>query len=263
MTTLPYRFEKSPRNWLVLAAVSVLLASCAGIQANTNQRLADDSWVPVATTALSTELTNEEVLIKGLSVDVASGADGTPLPPPNKAVGDKWPPEVKRFIDGMLQIFVRGERPPISTHEIETMLGVKLTPLSFNSLGVAASYRISGSDLLNPLSAKKLAEYRVGSLKKDGRRFHAFEFPIDPTRYCVSPYDFAIYTGNKYSPEVPVHGFRPPDRHWPLAYEWGMFDRTSSGRYLPSGGPFIALITSKTCIVLFRAHTNTIEGAQP
>ena len=192
------------------------------------------------------------------------GADGTPLPPPNKAVGDKWPPEVKRFIDGMLLLFGNAERPPLSTQEIESTLGVTLVPESLIRYRVDASYVVSGSDLLNPISVRQgLSVYTVGSLKKDGRRFHTFDFPIDARRYCVSPYDFAVYTGNLYRPEMPVHGFRPPDQSWPLAYEWGMFNRTSSGRYLADRKPAVDLITSDTCILKFRAQTNTLEETHP
>jgi len=192
------------------------------------------------------------------------GADGTPLPPPNKAVGDKWPPEVKRFIDGMLLLFGKGERPSLSTQEIESTLGVTLVPESLIRYQVDVSYAVSGSELLSPFSVRqRLSGYRIGMLRKDGRRFHTLDFSIDPQRYCVSPYDFAVYTGNRYSPEIPVHGFRSPDRAWPLAYEWGMFNRTSSMRYWTDQKPGVSLLTSNTCILVFRAHTFTTEETHP
>lgn len=187
------------------------------------------------------------------------GPLGSPLPPQNKAVGEEWPVEVKRFIDHLVQLFGKHQRATLTTHEIESALGVRLTRKSLNQSKVDAIYEISGSDLLWPERRARDAEYRVGTKKKDGRRFHVFEFPIDVVRFCVNPYHFAIYTGTEYTPEMPVHGFRPPDRDWPMAYEWGMFNRNSDGRFMPGKGVRIALITNDSCIFKFIAMTNTLE----
>jgi hypothetical protein len=187
------------------------------------------------------------------------GPSGSALPAQNKVVGEKWPAQVKHFIDQLVLLFGRHQRAELTTQEIESALGVKLTRQPYNKSRVDATYEISGSDLLWPERFAGAAEYRVGAKKKDGRRFHVFEFPIDAARFCVNPYDFAIYTGTEYMPEMPVHGFRPPDRAWPMAYEWGMFDRNSDGRFIPGKGSTIALITSKNCILKFRAKTNTFE----
>ena len=53
-----------------------------------------------------------------------TGPPGSPLPPQNKAVGDKWPPEVREFVDVFTTRFARGQ--PIPTNEqIEQWLHVR------------------------------------------------------------------------------------------------------------------------------------------
>jgi hypothetical protein len=200
------------------------------------------------------------------------GPDETPLPPQNKAVGEKWPSELRHFIDGLLQLFGGYQRATLTNEEIEKTLGVKLTKKEyFPWTGVDAAYDISGSVFLWEKRYSGAAEYRIGKVKEDGMRFLTLEFPMEAKKYCVSPYDFAIYTGNKYWPEMPVHGFVPPDRPWPPAYEWGMFKRSSGGRFNAVGkenpnfvkNESINLITSNECIINFRANTNITEEIKP
>lgn len=252
--TYPYAFAC---HLLVLATLVSPLGACVAPKATGNP----SAQIPLAKQASSAA--QQPLAPDPLEqAKFEPGPIGTPLPPPTKAVGNKWPPEVKRFIDGLIELFGQHERPSLSLRQIETTLGVTLTPQPFTWQMVDASYRISGSELLNPLANPGLSEYRVGTKKKDGLRFHAFEFSLDPQRFCVSPYDLAIYTGNKYMPDPPLHGW-PPGPLYPPTYEWGMFDRTITGRYNGQPKPGIALITTDKCILKFRAFTNTLEEIQP
>ena len=67
------------------------------------------------------------LLCSVLAACATQGKPGTPLPPPNKEVGKKWPPEVREFVDVMLTMFVDGKPTP-SDEEVERALKATFVP---------------------------------------------------------------------------------------------------------------------------------------
>ena len=127
------------------------------------------------------------------------GKPGTLLPAPNKEIGKKWPPEVQEFIDAMLTVFVDG-RPTPSEAELEQALKVKLVGSGHSLLtGVTVEKRIQSW----PLNSKGWSLYRQSAPDPDGRQYVTVDLEVDTQRYCINPYDFAIYTGYRF---MPVNG---------------------------------------------------------
>ena len=143
------------------------------------------------------------------NVNLGLGQDGEPLPPPNKDIARHWPPEIKQLVDDMLELFSRQERESLSAEQIEQKLKIKLerTPLKTDQGGVTANYNITQSIWLtlraDPPDTRSLGVYWFIEHKKTGKTHHHLELALDRDRYCLNPYELAIYTGAKYQPEPP------------------------------------------------------------
>lgn len=213
-------------------------------------------------------------LAQGEDNPYAPQADGTPLPAPTKEIANRWAPEVKKFIEGLEVLFNQHARSSLTVAEIQQTLGVKLQrEKGYVGTFPDVQYIIEGGQLQRGMSYPWSSTYIISKPDKNGQRSHHFDFPIDTKRFCLSPYELAIYMGHYYLPQMPAHGFRPPDRIWPPAYEWGMFKRNSiaTAQFNPNGGPpdyqiktaSFSIITSNDCVVNIRAITNTTKDFQP
>ena len=190
------------------------------------------------------------ILLTTLTACATPGKPGTPLPPQNKAVGDKWAPEARQFIDTMLA-FVNSKSAP-SIVEIETMFGVKAVAdgdeLDNRPYGLESSYELQGWSLAKPSWPAYLSKF----LPDNGKQFYHTRFRIDTQRYCIDPYDFAIYTGREFAVILnDSHGRSPlPDEYYRPSYQWGMFDRSPDGQY-GSGHVTFILSDDRRCIDTF------------
>ena len=190
-----------------------------------------------------------------LTACVTQGKPGTPLPPQNKAVGQKWAPEARQFIDTMLEVFVDGKPAP-STAQMEAAFGVKAVAdgdaLTNKRYGLESSYELQGWLLKDPSVQSWSASY-VKLIQKNGKQSYSATFYIDTQRYCINPYDFAIYTGREFAARMNDNTHVPlelPDEYYRQSYQWGMFDWSPSGQY-DSGRMDFTLDSSRRCIGTF------------
>ena len=203
------------------------------------------------------------ILLTTLTACATPGEPGTPLPPQNKAVGDKWAPEARQFIDAMLA-FVNSKSAP-SIAEIETMFGVKAaaygTKESNKVSYIEDSYELQGW----PLARPSWPAYLTKLLPKNGKQGYLVDFNIDTQRYCIDPYDFAIYTGRKFAVRLNYTPHNPsslPDEYYRHAYQWGMFDRSPDGQY-DSGHVNFTLSDDRRCIGTFEFSASFHPSKMP
>jgi hypothetical protein len=164
--------------------------------------------------------------------------EGTPLPPRDPRIADRWPPEIKQLVDNMLTLFPKtpGERPP-TVQEVEQKMGITLTerPLKpreaifYSKQYVVGSTRFSDPAInaLGPFGAR----YSITRGRPPGGMRQHLQLVVSPKQsgFCLDPYELAVYTGQSFvnndtSPHANV-------RSWPPAYVWGMFSWSNTGRY--------------------------------
>lgn len=193
------------------------------------------------------------------------GKPGTPLPPQNKAVGEKWAPEVRQFIDALLTEFQSGKPAP-TVEDIEQTFGVKAvakTPGEYKVPGVENEYELRDWALKDPTIPSWSASYRTSPAKK-GTQYQNIKFSIDSQQYCINPYDFAIYAGASTgaTPDGSSHNpLARNDGSYALVYAWGMFERSPYGMYVfadGKGGGLLHLTDDRRCIDTFEKHARFI-----
>lgn len=176
------------------------------------------------------------LLCSVLAACATQGKPGTPLPPQNKAVGEKWAPEVRQFIDALLTEFQDGKPAP-TVEQIEKVFGVKViakAPDAYKIPGID-EYELQGWALRNPSVSSWSANYLLLPAKS-GTQSQSVRFVIDTQRYCIDPYDFAIYAGASAgaAPDgSPEHNpYLRDDGSYAPVYAWGMFNRSPYGMYI-------------------------------
>lgn len=171
----------------------------------------------------------------------APGPEGSPLPPRDPRIAERWPPEIKQVIDNMLTLFPRSpnERSP-GVAEVARKMNITLTevPLveAVELRNLSRRYAISGTRYVDPVSERRgLGEYYVIRKAGEGRLSQLLKLMLGPASsgYCIDPYEFAIYTGSKFSnadnsPHATI-------RYWAPAYVWGMFRWSRTGKYFGEG----------------------------
>ena len=180
-----------------------------------------------------------------------TGPAGSPLPPPNKAVGDKWPPEVREFVDVFTTRFADGQPMP-TNEQIEQWLHVRTVedPVEQKRYYIARRIHDWPLGFADDLGR---SSYWKGFPKPDGRQSMEIGLGVDTSRYCINPYDLAIYTGFRFEPELRYlsspHDTLPPRASDPRGnvytpdYVWGMFTRAPDRTYL--GNNFLRLYLTK------------------
>ena len=180
-----------------------------------------------------------------------TGPPGSPLPPQNKAVGDKWPPEVREFVDVFTTRFARGQ--PIPTNEqIEQWLHVRTVEDSVEAKRHYFYRRIQDWPLGFADDLGR-SSYWKAAPKPNGQQYMEIGLGVDTSRYCINPYDLAIYTGFRFEPALPPisspHDVLPerPRDPWGKIYRpdyvWGMFTRAPDRTYL--GNNFLRIFLTK------------------
>jgi hypothetical protein len=172
--------------------------------------------------------------------------EGTPLPPRDPRIAERWPTEIKRLVDNMLTLYPKTpDARPLTVAEVEKKMGITLTvrPLDdrearfYRKQYVVGGTRYTdpGANSLGPFGAK----YSIMRARPPGGMRQHLQLVTAPARsgYCLDPYELAIYTGSAFvnndtSPHANV-------RSWPPAYVWGMFSWSNTSRY---GGQGFSLI---------------------
>lgn len=174
-------------------------------------------------------------------------SEGTPLPPQDLSIADAWPRDFKQLIDNMITLFPKNTVDPApDIGEIQRKMEIRLTerPLSgVERTYLSKRYEISGTRYADTTTWKVFRAFY--SISKDynsrGERSQTLSLEIGPKQsgFCLNPYDFAVYTGWKFSnfdtsPHANV-------RYWSPAYVWGMFAWSNTGRY---GGPGYTILVN-------------------
>lgn len=185
------------------------------------------------------------------------GPDGSPLPPRTADAAHNWPPEFKTFLDTALQTLKRGGQLP-APEVIAKSLGIQLqeNPVDQTMSGVLREFRVLDVPFgpADPKDARHVLTL-VGRTNLANRSWH-LHILVDPKRYCINPYEIAIYLGEPFfSGTQEPHAI--PD-WWPKSYTWGMFKRGYQGvhiapsLWLSTGRqPYGSTTTEPNCIGAF------------
>ena len=210
----------------------ILLAAVAMLAACTLTRTPDEKPSPKGQSLLSDGTTSRTP-----PPPLVPQAEGTPLPPRDLRIAERWPPEIKQLVDNVLALYPksRNERPP-SVKEVEQKMGITLTerPLSEReAIFHSKQYVVSGTRYMDPsLHRFGLGErYSVTRAGSAGEMTQLLRLVISPKQsgFCLDPYELAVYTGSTFvnndtSPHAAI-------RYWAPAYVWGMFRWSNTGRY--------------------------------
>lgn len=158
------------------------------------------------------------------------GPDGSPLPPRTADAARNWPSEFKTFLDAGLQTLKREGKLP-APEEIAKSLGVQLqeNPANQTMSGVLREFRVLDVPFgpADPKDARH-ALTLVGRANAPNRSWY-LHILVDPKRYCINPYEIAIYLGEPFaSTDLNPHSI--PDGG-PPSYTWGMFKRGRQGTH--------------------------------
>lgn len=160
------------------------------------------------------------------------GPDGSPLPPKNADAAKYWPPEFKRFLDSALALIARGGKEP-GIEEVEKTLNVRLTSQTQADLpyGILRKFDISNIPFGPPEPMKWGHELVVLGNKSKPITSWQMRIFLDQKRFCVNPYDLAIYFGETFSGHDTRLHIQNLDG-WPPSYAWGLFKRGSQGEHI-------------------------------
>ena len=180
------------------------------------------------------------------------GKPGEALPPMNKAVAANWPPAIRQGIDALVVLKqktpVEG-RPATSNAEIERILGVQIVG---DAKEKAWKTTFTVKNWLPEYQTERSARSAIlirNSIDSPYGRSSYISLPIAKEKFCLNPYEVAVYLGSKYKPLVslPPHGSPKPLKMYPEVFEWGMFSRGGILTHISSVGPMIEI--DNNCIV--------------
>ncbi|WP_219211616.1 hypothetical protein [Variovorax boronicumulans] len=215
-------------NWSLCGA-GALLAACSQMP------MPPPPEVDVVQASRSTQLTPPPKLVPQ--------PEGTPLPPRDLRIAERWPPEIKQLIDSMLSLFPKGERPP-NVREVEKKMGIVLTErlLKQEEMGyLSKRYVVSGTRYMALVSGfpegsdLEQRYYIDNGRNTGGERRQVLTLVTSPPQsgFCLDPYELAVYTGATFiNGDTTVHS---DIRIWAPAYVWGLFDWSRTGRYIGQG----------------------------
>ena len=187
------------------------------------------------------------------------GKPGEALPPMNKAVAAKWPPAIRQGIDALVMLKqikpVEGS-PATSNEEIERILGVQIVG---DAKEIAWKTTFTVEKWLPEYQTERSARSATlirNSIDSPYGRSSYISLPIAKEKFCLNPYEVAVYLGSKYKPLVslPPHGSPKPLKMYPEAFEWGMFSRGEILTHISSSGPTIEI--RNNCIVTISTIIN-------
>ena len=161
--------------------------------------------------------------------------EGTPLPPRDPRIAERWPPDIKRLVDNMLTLYPKTpeERPP-TVEEVEQKMGITLverTLVDDDSRLWQRRFDVSEVSGIAP-SSQRLGFYEIFQTRPRNAMRQRLQMVTSPkhTGFCLDPYELAVYTGSNF-----INGDSSPHfgvRSWPPAYVWGMFEWSNANRYI-------------------------------
>lgn len=162
------------------------------------------------------------------------GEDGITLPPKSQEAAKYWPPEFRMFFDSALAIFKRGGREP-SIEELEQILNIRLSllPETGRSSATTKISEFTVSGITFEPQERTGWEHRFNILENLKTHTSKWQFTVvaDPSRFCINPYEIAIYLGEEFS-GVDMRLHMENLDAWPPSYKWGLFKRGSQGIHL-------------------------------
>jgi hypothetical protein len=209
-----------------LTAIAALMAAC------TSGRLPDDKTAQMPSPGPQSEVSKEP------PPALVPQAEGTPLPPRDPRIAERWPPEIKQLVDNLLTLYRKTpDERPTSVKEVERKMGITLTewPLTRDEARRwHKRFAISGTPYMDPDLDKYGAlgqYYSIRRADSGGRMTQHLQLVISRkhTAFCLDPYELAVYTGSTFvnTDSSPHAGIR----YWPPAYVWGMFGWSNTGSY--------------------------------
>jgi hypothetical protein len=244
-----------------LTAIAALMAAC------TSSRLPDDKTAQMPSPGPQSEVSKEP------PPALVPQAEGTPLPPRDPRIAERWPPEIKQLVDNMLTLYRKtSDEKPMSVKEVAQKMGITLTekPLTTDEARTwHKRFLISGTPYMDPEDLDQYGalgqSYSIlRSADSQGRTTQHLQLVTSrkQTGFCLDPYELAVYTGSTFvntdtSPHAGI-------RYWPPAYVWGMFGWSNTGRYGGQGysihvdrnrDPVTREIMSTGCV-----HTISVVG---
>lgn len=190
---------------------------------------------------------------------------GVPLSSKTTDAARYWSPEVKELIDSIIAIGSTRVRSidEISDEALEKRLRIEFEgPLTDPTILLGALYMRKVKTLpWLATDAGRLTRSKPDSYNNAVAGFNLF-LRFDPLRYCLNPYEFAIYLGQpfRFMP-IPVLDRLNNELPGPFLYEWGMFNIFEEGKGHRLGpmqprNTSIRLYATEECvasIVLFKA----------
>jgi hypothetical protein len=186
------------------------------------------------------------------------GPDGQRLPAPNKEAARNWPPELRHWIDQLLQTLGHRGELRMDTEELEKKLNIQFDRLfpPFIFPYVDKAHAISGPDWLLTQKNGGRSVYHQLLPPNTVDYLHVFYFTINTRKYCINPYEFAVYTGMEFKLEFRFK-LIATERSALSKYEAGMFGAPGpmiyQGRPLVQGNPGINMTASNDCILELRS----------
>jgi hypothetical protein len=207
--------------WLVCLGVVMSTVACANQPASTLPE-------PIASTIYT--VIDADGFPQPARRAFQPGPDGTPLPPKNPEAATYWPPEFKQFLNSAVALFKRGGKEP-TIRELETVLKVRLTPQANSTDGTSQKYDVSNIPFGPPEPMKWGHELVVLGKSLEPDTSWQMRVFLDQNRFCVNPYDLAIYFGETFiGADRRLHILNLDG--WPPAYSWGLFKRGSQGEHI-------------------------------
>lgn len=168
------------------------------------------------------------------------GPEGTPLPPRNPRIAQRWPPEIREVVDKMLSLFQESpdHRGP-SIQEVERKMGFTLKQQQSDTpRDKHQHFEISGSRFIDPTSKFRAVSgdyYRVSDDEGLKYQVHALQLLLAPriTGDRLDAYEMAVYTGAAFNNAY--FSLHRATKQWDRAYVWGMFEWSETGDYSSPG----------------------------
>lgn len=249
--------KRQPDGWTPLHAAVTrgdVKAAAALLQAGANPRTTDDAGDtplhrvahpdhPVQPSSIQQQLW-EQLLMAGADRE-AQNRQGQParhynqpLPPRDERIADRWPPEVKRRVDNLLALFSSRTEAP-TPEEVMSLLDVELREIQTTPDEAQRIARLYGVHASDPGSAQPTRwrdrytpHYVIYAKDAKGSQLHSLSMPISSQKFCLDPYELAIYTGESFLDSTPLSPHANPGtarQDWEYARD--MFKRSRSNTF--------------------------------
>lgn len=161
-----------------------------------------------------------------------------PLPAKDERIADRWPPEVKRRVDNLLTLFRSRTEAP-TPEDVMSQLDVELREIQTTPDEAQRIARLYGVHTSDPGSAQPTRwrdrytpHYVIYARDAKGSQLHSLSMPVSSQKFCLDPYELAIYTGESFLDSTPLSPHTNPGtarQDWEYARD--MFKRSRSNTF--------------------------------